>query len=453
METKLITGADLIELGYKPAKWFGEALDHLNSNNIHDLKSIEDVCNRLIKLNTYTYMEPLETPVPYYKNIETENDVELENLISVEATMHEAMKTPTIVKGAIMPDACPAGPIGHIPVGGVIVSKNAIHPAMHSADICCSVMLTGFGSIEPKRILDLMSKITDFGAGPRKNKELSRFELPKNLGDRMAANPYFDGLALAMAKSHLGTQGDGNHFAFVGRSKNTSETSLVTHHGSRGLGARVYKFGMAKAESWRKKISPNSNKINAWIPFETQDGQEYWEALQLVREWTKLNHEVLHNWIVDKVKYVSKTHFWNEHNFVFKKDDLFYHAKGSTPLLDEFVPDNNTGLRIIPLNMAEPILIVKGNITEENLGFAPHGAGRNMSRTKFLKGTDNFEDQIKGLDIRFHRGVADLSEYPSAYKNAQSVREQITKFNMGEVVDEILPYGCIMAGNGGFERG
>ncbi len=440
----MITGKYLIELGYKSGKWFNEAIEFLNSVSIDSEEHAHEMIKQFLPP---PYVEPLEVALPYFKNIECDNDVELENLISVEATMNEVMKTPTIVKGAIMPDACPAGSVGNIPVGGVVIARNAIHPAMHSADICCSVMLTGFGSIDPKTILDSIHKITDFGNGPRKNKHKMRFDLPEDLYKRMEANPYFDKKTLALAKSHLGTQGDGNHFAFVGKSKNTGETCLVTHHGSRGLGAMVYKFGMLKAEQWRKRLSPNSNKINAWIPYNTTDGKEYWEALQLVREWTKLNHDVLHNWVVDKNKYVSKTHFWNEHNFVFKKDDLFYHAKGSTPLLDEFVPDNHTGLRLIPLNMKEPVLVVRGNITEENLGFAPHGAGRNLSRTKFLNQAVDFEKEIEGLDIRFYRGVADRSEYPSAYKNAVSVRAQIEKFNMGTVVDEIIPYGCIMAGN------
>lgn len=37
--------------------------------------------------------------------------------------MDELMKTPTIVDGAVMPDACPTGGIGQIPVGGVAVTK------------------------------------------------------------------------------------------------------------------------------------------------------------------------------------------------------------------------------------------------------------------------------------------------------------------------------------------
>jgi hypothetical protein len=37
--------------------------------------------------------------------------------------MNVLMKTPTLVGGAIMPDACPTGPEGQIPVGGVVVAK------------------------------------------------------------------------------------------------------------------------------------------------------------------------------------------------------------------------------------------------------------------------------------------------------------------------------------------
>lgn len=442
-------GNTLIELGFTPAKWFAEALEAINKENI----AYEDIYSYVQRFvpEPIIFIEPFSKPASYNLNILHSNEAEEFNVLSVIETMDEVMRTPTVLEGAIMPDACPTGPIGHIPVGGIVIAKNAIHPAMHSADICCSVMITGFGNIKPETILDLTHKITDFGAGPRKNKHKMRFELPNDLYKRMEKNKFFDKKALAMAKSHLGTQGDGNHFAFVGTSKNTGETCLVTHHGSRGVGARVYKLGMELAEKYRKMISPNTNKINAWIPYDTEDGQMYWEALQLVREWTKLNHEAIHFWVRDKSKYVSKLHFWNEHNFVFKKGEHFYHAKGATPLLDEFVPDNSTGLRLIPLNMSQPILIVKGEGTEENLGFAPHGAGRNMSRSAHKKLISlPIEEQLKletkGLDVRFYTGKPDLSELPSAYKNAEEVKRQINHFNLGTIEDEIMPYGCIMAG-------
>ena len=156
---------------------------------------------------------------------------------------------------------------------------------------------------------------------------------------------------------------------------------------------------------------------------------------------------------LDKLGTELKDRFWNEHNFVFKDGDLFYHAKGATPLDDKFVPDSSNGLRIIPLNMGQPILIVKGETTETNLGFAPHGAGRNVSRTKHTKSkagktiNEIFAEETKGLDIRFFSNSIDISELPSAYKNAESVKKQMAQFGLGDVVDEIIPYGCLMAGH------
>ena len=64
---------------------------------------------------------------------------------------------------------------------------------------------------------------------------------------------------------------------------------LITHHGSRGFGANLYGKGMKIAEQFRQELSPNTLKQNAWIPFKTEEGKAYWEALQIVRKWTKKN--------------------------------------------------------------------------------------------------------------------------------------------------------------------
>lgn len=55
--------------------------------------------------------------------------------------------------------------------------------------------------------------------------------------------------------------------------------------------------------------------------------------------------------------------------------------------------------------------------------------------------------QTKGLDVRFFCGIPDVSELPGAYKNAATVRRQIASFGLADVVDEIMPIGCIMAGD------
>lgn len=58
-----------------------------------------------------------------------------------------------------------------------------------------------------------------------------------------------------------------------------------------------------------------------------------------------------------------------------------------------------------------------------------------------------FAQETRGLDVRFFSKHIDISELPSAYKNAESVKSQMKEFGLGTVIDEIIPYGCIMAGD------
>jgi RNA-splicing ligase RtcB len=441
----MITGKTILDLGFRAGKWFKEAIEYANTHHLVGeelVRYLQQVCPPLP-------LEPFTEPLTYLQNIIAETPEETENVRQVRDTMSVLMKTPTILNACIMPDACPTGEVGQIPVGAIVVTKNAIHPAMHSADICCSVMMTSLGFVAPQKVLDKAFAITHFGKGGRQD----CFTLPENLQEEIHNNPYLNSeKSRQLARTQLGTQGDGNHFLFVGKSKNTQETVIVTHHGSRGFGAQLYKEGVKIAEKFRRELSPKTLPKNAWIPYLTYEGDTYWKALQIVRKWTKLNHQVLHQRIYEELHIFPTLNFWNEHNFVFKENDLFYHAKGATPLDDKFLPDSFQGLRLIPLNMTEPVLVVKGQTTPQNLGFAPHGAGRNISRNQHAKSKASqtleeiLQTETHGLDSRFFSGKADISELPSAYKNAESVKNQMQLFGLGEVVDEIMPYGCIMAG-------
>ncbi|WP_299898592.1 RtcB family protein [uncultured Aquimarina sp.] len=442
-----ITGKTLIDLGFRSGKWFPEAIEYINANQLEDEAM-------------FAYLEQYKLPplqelhidaVDFNINIKAENEQEEDNVTAVLDSMKILMKTPTVIDGAVMPDACPAGPSGTIPVGGVVVAKNAIHPGMHSADICCSVMLTDFGKTDPKKVLDAAHASTHFGPGGRPRGK--QYQLPDELLAEFKNNFFLnEDKDISMAREHLGTQGDGNHFLFIGTSSKTGNTMMITHHGSRGVGARLYKKGMHVANKFRRDISPDTLKQNAWIPFDTEEGKSYWSALQTIRKWTKLNHEVIHDATLKSLGMKAENRFWNEHNFVFKDGDLFYHAKGATPLDAKFMPDI-TGPRLIPLNMAEPVLIVEGTTTDTNLGFAPHGAGRNLSRTQHKRNKEGqtreeiFEIETAGLDVRFFSNEIDISELPSAYKNAKAVRNQMDEFGLGQVIDEVMPYGCIMAGD------
>jgi RNA-splicing ligase RtcB len=75
-----------------------------------------------------------------------------------------------------------------------------------------------------------------------------------------------------------------------------------------------------------------------------------------------------------------------------------------------------------------------------------------VSRTQHRKSKTGtimqiFKEETKGLDVRFFSKEIDITELPSAYKNANAVRAQMDEFNLGKIIDEVMPYGCIMAGD------
>ena len=442
----VITGKDLIALGFEQGPDFQHALDTVNAQGLSG-----DALAAWVAANRPAPRLHLQENPGYQLNLEAEDETEVDNLGKVTATMDALMQTPTLRSGAVMPDACPAGPEGTIPVGGVVAAQNAIHPGMHSADICCSVMVTEFADAAPIDVLNAVHEATHFGPGGRPNG--MRFTMSPDLYDAFRANSFLnDKKILQAAQEHLGTQGDGNHFAYVGVSEANGSTCLVTHHGSRGPGAGLYKLGMRAAEKWRKKLSVGVLKQNAWIPADSAEGEAYWEALQLVRKWTKANHNALHQRATVIAGATVKERFWNEHNFVFRQGDVFWHAKGATPIDTDMMPDTN-GIQIVPMNMAEPILLIRGEPNARNLGFAPHGAGRNMSRSAHKRAmageTDAsiFARETDGLDVRFFSGNIDISELPSAYKTAATVQAQMSKYELADVVDRIQPFGSIMAGD------
>ena len=445
----MITGKDLIKAGFSPAKWFGKALKEINASNM----SLNEA---IAVAQKYKDAQPVhvtmnDNPVLYHLNLDATNDYEESNRTAVQEAMNAIMKLPTALSGSVMPDGCPTGKYT-IPVGGVFVADGVVHPAFHSADICCSMFLTEIKGATHTTVLNKLHGVTHFGPGGRPKDE--RFFIHDDLKDRIHNHPLLKGneLAIQRAFTNMGTQGDGNHFAYVGTRQSSGNVTIVTHHGSRGFGAQVYKIGMRIAENYRKQLAPNIDKKYAWIPMDTEDGKIYWSLLQLVREWTKLNHQLIHDAVVNELGLTVVDRFWNEHNFVFKDGNKYYHAKGATPLLDKFLPDEQGSLRIVPLNMAEPILLVKGEQTENNLGFAPHGAGRNISRSEHKRNMEGLtvqeilERETEGLDVRFFSGKPDISELPSAYKNAAEIQRQMDSYGIADVVDKILPYGCIMAG-------
>ena len=471
---KPLTSDDLIAAGYEPGPAFKlmlEKIDEYEARGISDKKYA-------LKLLKRDFAPPppkaaMRTkPVACAEAIEATSKDEKANLAKVRKSMSELLRTPVIARGAIMPDACPTGPIkAGMPVGGAIAVENAIIPSAHSSDICCSMFATFYEERSSvAKELDALTGSTRFGPGHRHLDDLVHDPV---LDENVWSNRFLYGMR-DRAHAHIADQGDGNHFAFLGETEVTPAMIallrlarhdelaarlstkkyrvLVTHHGSRSLGAHVFKRGQAVAMKHVGRKGQHIPDAAAWIDADSPEGKDYWDALQYVARWTKANHRAIHRRFLERIGGSSVAEVGNEHNFVWKRGDMFYHGKGATPAWKD--PDGRPQLGLIPLNMAEPILLVLGADHDEFLSFAPHGAGRNVSRTALRKRFRDeaarrhaIESSTDGIDVRWFCGKPDLGETPIAYKNAESVKAQIARFGLAEIVTEIQPLGCLMAGD------
>jgi tRNA-splicing ligase RtcB (3'-phosphate/5'-hydroxy nucleic acid ligase) len=424
-------------------------------------------------------LELRSAPAALAEAIVADTPLEAANLELTRRRMTELLHLPVVRRGVLMPDACPSGSApATIPVGGAIEVENAIIPGAHSADICCSMFATFFADNHPvAEVMDHLQALTHFGAGGRpRGQQWSSAVLEQPVWD----NPFLTGLR-SRARDFLGTQGDGNHFAYLGRIQ-FSETQqrviaaaghlalaeaiarqdgafrvLVTHHGSRGLGADVYKRGQVAARRWCDENTRGVPDAAVWLPADTAEGAAYWAALRYVADWTRENHALIHDALLRRLGLRAHAQVGNEHNFVWRRGDSFYHGKGATPAWRD--AEGRPLLGLIPLNMAREILLVLGSDNDACLSFCPHGAGRNLSRTAMLAPYRDADGELDpgrvrealatstaGLDVRWFGGAPDLSESPLAYKDAAKVKAQIARFGLASVVGEIQPLGSIMAG-------
>ena len=476
-----IKARDLLAAGWSENRRLGAALRRARELEASGLER-EMALARLER--EFPKTQPLIAPrvhaAPLALAVDAETPEEAVNVASARARITELLHTPVVRAGVLMPDICPAGGgAATIPVGGVIAVENAIIPGAHSADICCSMFATFFPANHPVgELMDHLQAVTHFGAGGRpRGKQFTSAVLDEPVWE----NPFLKGLR-SRAQDFLGTQGDGNHFAYLGRIRfsdaqraaiaaaghaGLAETIaghgagelhvLVTHHGSRGLGADLYKRGQAAARRWCDEFARGIPDAACWLPADTEEGRAYWEALQYIARWTRENHAVLHDAFLRRVGLRPLARLGNEHNFVWKRGEVFLHGKGATPAWRD--SEGRPLLGLIPLNMAREILLVLGADNADYLSFCPHGAGRNLSRSAMLRPYKDADgeldparvkqalaDTTAGLDVRWYNGAPDLSESPLGYKDAAKVKAQIARFGLATLVGEIQPQGCIMAG-------
>ncbi len=234
------------------------------------------------------------------------------------------------------------------------------------------------------------------------------------------------------AVRQLGSSGSGNHFVELGRIEVFPQnelglaagmyTAILSHSGSRGLGANVAKhytdIAMAKCKL------PTEAKHLAWLDLDSEAGQEYWLAMNLAGAYARACHDVIHANICEALGAEVLATVENHHNFAWKEtlhdgNAYIVHRKGATPA--------GAGVAgIIPGNMVAPGYVVRGMGNESSLNSAAHGAGRRMSRQKAKHAItmSSLKKVVQSERVTLIGGSAE--EAPLAYKDIELVMKSQT---------------------------
>jgi tRNA-splicing ligase RtcB (3'-phosphate/5'-hydroxy nucleic acid ligase) len=370
--------------------------------------------------------------------------------------MASAMSLPVAVAGALMPDAH----VGYgLPIGGVLATENAVVPYAVGVDIACRMMMTVYDlpaeriDKDRPRLENILIRNTLFGAGQAFRE--------KNRAEHAVMDEDWDVSPVTCrvkdkAWGQLGTSGSGNHFVEFGEvevlaapvaASNDSglfrdlqagegdsalstqhpaqrRIAVLSHSGSRGPGPMIAQFYSKLAREKHPEL-PKELSYLAWLDLDTEEGQEYWAAMELMGKFASANHHIIHAKIERDMKQMGARPVFqveNHHNYAWKEEhvvhgrrrELIVHRKGATPA-------GRGVLGLIPGSMAAPGYLVEGLGEARSLDSAAHGAGRRMSRTQAKQSTrwSHVKEYLKERNVVLLS--AGLDEAPSAYKDIEEV--------------------------------
>ncbi|MEZ5012865.1 MAG: RtcB family protein [Chitinophagales bacterium] len=349
--------------------------------------------------------------------------------------MEIAMKLPVTVGGALMPDAHQ----GYgLPIGGVLATDNAVIPYGVGVDIGCRMCLSifdvpaAFADENVEKLRGFLTRNTVFGTGGMVKNPIDHEVLNRKI---FSENALLKSLH-ERAYRQIGTSGSGNHFVEFGIVEVARSTeklpvapgkylALLSHSGSRGLGAAVANYYTRLARELCKL--PEEARHLAYLDLNSAEGHDYWEAMNLSGDYASACHHQIHAKVHRSLGGVLLAMVENHHNFAWKEmhngKEVIVHRKGATPA-------GKGVLGIIPGSMTAPGYIVEGRGEDNSLHSASHGAGRKMSRSaaknsftyKMLK------DVIAEAGVELIGG--DIDEAPMAYKDIREVMQ-----SQNELVD------------------
>jgi tRNA-splicing ligase RtcB len=471
MKNKRINGNDLIALGYKEDYSLGVALK-INKKRLGYTKEQMLGYFKMVLENPEDYLsheifnplaelllqkETVEEIIPLVENSFPYITYGQENIEQgAKDQMDIAMQLPISVAGALMPDAHQ----GYgLPIGGVLATKNAVIPYGVGVDIGCRMALSIFDLPETyiSTQHDLLKKIvlenTKFGAG-------HGFLKHERTDHAVMDHPAFESNSFIKnlkdkAWSQLGTSGGGNHFVEFGHIEFKDDDAatginkgkylaLLTHSGSRGLGATIAGHYTKIAKELCKL--PYKAQNLAYLDLDSAEGQEYWLAMNLAGDYASACHRVIHAKIKKALGAPLLAKVENHHNFAWKElynnEEVIVHRKGATPASKDV-------MGIIPGSMATPGFLVRGKGEELAINSASHGAGRLMSRTQAIKTLRKNDLKAMLSDHGVTLLGAGMDEAPMAYKDIHTVMS--AQKGLVDIVAAFYPKIVRMASDGSRE--
>lgn len=330
---------------------------------------------------------------------------------------------------ALMPDA-------HLglgaTVGSVIPTLGAIMPAAVGVDIGCGMIAVrtqyAAGQLprERRSLREAIERAVPLSAGA-KNRTVSREHTEQRLEEltALAADAGFDPSAHSRNwELQLGTLGSGNHFIEVTVDEQ-EQVWLFLHSGSRGVGNRIAQHHIRVAQEQCAKWWVNlPHRDLAYLVEGTDEFEAYISQMRWAQHYALLNREEMmdrvqrqfEEWVgaaVERQEEINCHHNYTEQERHFGRT-VWLSRKGAIN-----AEAGRGGL--IPGSMGTASYVVSGLGNTVALNSAPHGAGREYSRSAARRAFTHDQLRAAMAGIEFRDTEAFLDEIPAAYKDIDRV--------------------------------
>lgn len=334
---------------------------------------------------------------------------------------------------ALMPDA-------HLglgaTVGSVIPTLGAIIPAAVGVDIGCGMIAvrTQFTAeqlpADRRPVREAIERAVPLSAGAA-NRTISREHTVRRIVEltEAAERAGFDpGTYAKRWELQLGTLGSGNHFIEVTVDEE-HRVWLFLHSGSRGVGNRIaqkhIKVARDRCAQWFVDL-PHPDL--AYLAEGTDEFWAYIREMRWAQHYALLNREEMMDrvvrqfaeWMglgsadeVERVEEINCHHNYTEQERHYGKD-VWLSRKGAIN-----AERGRPGL--IPGSMGTASYVVSGLGNPVALNSAPHGAGREYSRSKARRTFTREQLREAMAGIEYRDTDAFIDEIPAAYKDIDRV--------------------------------